>query len=326
MQVISREEIDPGTPSCHAATVEYLDGERVLAWFGGTMEGAPDVKLSLQWRGHTVKLGPGAVPLPCWNPVLVTMAGRLLMFMKVGRYCDSWQTFLLELAPSLTGRTLVVRSSTPLPAGMNGPVKNRPIVDGNRLICGSSVETYFRWTSYVEVAERTARGWSFRRSDPIPMGQKAGAGCPGLIQPALWRAADGSFYALMRCGGDNGHVWWSCAKEPLGEWAPALPTGICNPSSGLAVLQAGGGTFLAHNASTLCRYPLVLREISADQTGVRGGTPLELDTITETPDFPATPEVSYPALAETPAGTAMVAYTYQRRKIKLAEVELSGRC
>ncbi|NLG24122.1 MAG: neuraminidase (sialidase), partial [Clostridiales bacterium] len=40
-----KEGIDIPTPSCHASTLARVGGETLLAWFGGSAEGKPDVDI-----------------------------------------------------------------------------------------------------------------------------------------------------------------------------------------------------------------------------------------------------------------------------------------
>src|SRR3954470_11538696 len=74
--------------SCHAATIAEVAGEQIAAWFGGTKEGAADVRIWLaryqndrRWS-EPVLMPPGARG-PCWNPVLhAAQDGRLLLFWR----------------------------------------------------------------------------------------------------------------------------------------------------------------------------------------------------------------------------------------------------
>src|SRR5687768_2068923 len=76
--VLSREFIFETAPfaSCHATTIVETAGGLAAAWFGGTMEGAPDVKIWLSLRVGDQWTAPAEVangvqpdgkPLPCWN-------------------------------------------------------------------------------------------------------------------------------------------------------------------------------------------------------------------------------------------------------------------
>src|SRR3954453_20754381 len=85
--VLDQEFVFESAPfaSAHASTiVETRDG-LVVAWFGGTREGADDVGIWMSRKGP----GPRATPpesatgvqsdgrlCPCWNPLLADMSDR----------------------------------------------------------------------------------------------------------------------------------------------------------------------------------------------------------------------------------------------------------
>jgi predicted neuraminidase len=138
---------------CHASTiVETASEEFLAAWFGGSHEGAKDVAIWMSRRSAEGWSAPVEVArepgVPTWNPVLFRGAdGRILLFYKEGPSPDTW-TGAYKTSDD-EGRTW----SAPvyLPAGLLGPIKDKPIRLANGdIVAGSSVESYRSWAGWVE--------------------------------------------------------------------------------------------------------------------------------------------------------------------------------
>src|SRR6266404_3993218 len=186
-------------PSCHASTiVETKQGGLLAAWFGGTRERDPDVEIWLSRfvSGHwtaPVSVANGIQSptnrLPCWNPVLFQPTdGPLLLFYKVGPSPGGWWGMLMTSDDG--GQTW----SKPrrLPAGILGPIKNKPVQLANGdILCPSSTEGEGGWRVHFERSSDVGKTW--RVSGPVNDGKEISA-----IQPSILFHEDGRLQAVGR--------------------------------------------------------------------------------------------------------------------------------
>ncbi len=289
--------------SCHASTLVETEPNRFLAaWFGGRDEGAADVKIwssrfdSKKWSAPAVIAEePG---FPCWNPVLFkSKSGTLFLFYKAGPKPTSWSGYVRRSADH--GQTWSPVEQ--LPAGLLGPIKNKPIQLGNGMILApTSVESHRAWACWVERSADDGKTW--KRFGPIAV-----PGHPyGIIQPTLFDRRDGSILALCRSRG-LGVIVQAESRDHGETWTPATKTELPNPGSGIdGVRTAQGDFYLVYNHSKQHRTPLNLAR-STDE----GKTWKDVATLEEQPG-----EYSYPAIIQGSDGRLHVTYTYQRRHIK----------
>ena len=201
-----------------------------------------------------------------------------------------------------------------LPAGLLGPIKNKPIAMSNgEILCGSSVETWASWTCWAEVIGIDGR-WSrfgpmiYPEFEKRPPGQLA-----GLIQPTVWESSPGRITSLMRSTIDVARVAQSVSTDFGRTWSPAESTALPNPNSGIdAVRTSDGRVVLCYNPSSTARTPVSLA-ISEDD-GETWGAPFDLET--------GAPEFSYPAIIQASDGLIHVTYTHRRTRVAHAIVEL----
>jgi predicted neuraminidase len=291
-------------PSCHASTlVEVEPGKLLAAWFGGTDEGEKDVAIwlsRLDGKWSEPEKVASALLQPCWNPVLFRerRSGEIHLYYKAGPSPTQWSGFVRKSSDG--GKTF--GETHILPAGLLGPIKNKPIqlADGT-ILAPSSVESYQTWASWVERSRDGGRTWTkhgpiFHPKHPY-----------GIIQPTLLLLKDGSLLALMRSRGigqicqsrstDGGIIW------SLAEAHPSLP----NPNSGIdAVTLADGRHVLVYNPVHSGRTPLELA-ISEDD----GKTWRKVKTLEDQPG-----EYSYPAVIQTTDGAVHATYTWKRQRIR----------
>jgi len=329
VHIIDRKWLDVSSDSCHAATIAFHQNKPVFAWFGGIREGDPSCSIYIQYDSKVVIFGQEGIPK--WNPILFSHEGRLFLFLKSGLFCDRWQTFILDIT-NIFEKGFDIRkiSIDLLPAGLNGPVKTKPIVKSGLIYCGSSVETIYDWTSYIEtyLYDKDSRSLVFvRRSDPLTVPKVThtdyyGRKVPtlGIIQPSLWVDKYGNMNAFFRSSRGLGYIYFSRSMDERHEiWDNPSPTVFDNPNSGIDTVYCNGKLFLVHNPNKEYRYPLVISELE-------GSTLMELDNITVTEEISEkertnTLELSYPYMIEH-QGKLHLVYTYGRSKIEHVTVEI----
>ena len=292
-------------PSCHASTIaEPQPGKLVAAWFGGTRERDPDVGIWLsrlaagQWT-PPVEVANGVQSpskrFPCWNPVLFQpRTGPLLLFYKIGPSPSSWWGMMMT---SVDGG---VTWSAPqrLPAGILGPIKNKPVqLPGGDLLCPSSSENA-GWRVHFERTSDLGRTWS---ATPAVNDGKA----ISAIQPSILLLKNGQIEAVGRTRNDR--IFAIQSGDDGLTWGPMRLTVLPNPNSGIdAVTLNDGRHLLVYNATTKGRSPLNVA-VSSDGGAWQAALVLEDQR---------GKEFSYPAVIQTADGRAHITYTWDRRRIR----------
>ncbi len=308
---------DAPFPECHASTIETTPDGLVIAWFGGTKEKNKDVEVWLSRQENGKWTAPVSVAdgvqhadkrYPCWNPVLFQQPeGELMLFYKVGPNPREWWG---ELKTSDDGGKSWSHSCR-LPEDIIGPVKNKPVLlaDG-RLLCPSSTE-HDGWRVHFEITDDFGESWT--RIGPIKDGKKY-----NVIQPSVLTYPDGRLQILCRSKENQIISSWS---EDGGEsWSKLEPLDLPNPNSGTdAVTLADGRQLLVYNHSETPkgkwggpRSPL---NVAISKDGKNWQQVLTLE------DEPG--EYSYPAVIQDAEGQVHITYTYQRKRIKYVQVDVS---
>jgi predicted neuraminidase len=296
-------------PSCHASSLaESADGTLLTTWFGGTGEKHADVGIWVARHGQGSWSAPVEVATgeqadgrrhPCWNPVLFQPAvGPLLLFYKVGPSPGTWWGMVLS---SVDGG-LSWGPPRRLPAGILGPIKNKPVQlpDGDLLSPTSTEDD--GWRVHFERSRDGGATWT--ATPPLNDGTTLGA-----IQPSLLSLGDGRLLALGRTR--QGRLFQIASADAGQTWGAMTLTDLPNPNSGTdAVTLRDGRHLLVYNHTATARSPLNVA-ISADGQTWQAALVLE--------DEPG--EYSYPAVIQSRDGLVHITYTWQRRKIRHVVVD-----
>ena len=295
-------------PSCHASTImETRSGELLASWFGGTDEGENDVAI---WISRKTADGWSAPEefarhenTPTWNPVLFrTLDGVTWLFYKFGTSPREWTGAFRSSQDD--GRTW--SDIQPMPTGLLGPVRNKPLIlpDGT-VVAGSSHESYRSWTAYAEITRRPGETWT--RSGPAVLPDQP----YGVIQPAVVPIR-GGLRMFLRTR-NVGKIGTADSYDGGLTWSPVSTIDLPNPNSGIdAVGLEDGRIVLVYNHTERGRTPLNVA-VSADE-GKTWNSFLALET--------EPGEYSYPAVIQHTDGAVHITYTWKRERIKHVTVPL----
>ena len=300
MNAIYPEQGAP-TPSCHASTLSEVDGRIIAAWFGGEHENHPEVKIYFAeftdgiWSTPKIIArgrGPHGEPSACWNPVLFKdPEGPLTLFYKIGATIAGWQTF----KKTSEDAGLTWSHAEHLGGGIEGPVRNKPIKLGDRLICPSSTEPSWRaWLTYFSI-QQSDRWTLIGPLNDIAEFQ--------AIQPTLLTHRDGRLQALCRTR--QGVIAETWSEDQGDSWSAMKSTGLPNPNSGIdAVTLKDGRHLLVYNDTVKVRSQL---SVAISEDGERWDKIEELES--------GVGEFSYPAVIQVSNCDVHITYTNQRTTI-----------
>lgn len=292
------------TPSVHASTIAATKSGLVVAWFGGRVEGANDVGIwvSRYRRGawtspaRVVSCTEGRRRNPCWNPVLFeTAPGQLTLYYKAGPNPREW--WGLSRTSADDGATWTAAKK--LPAGILGPIKNKPVRVGDVIVSPSSTESTdnpSRWRVHFERSGDNGRTWSVV-SPPADSALDA-------IQPTVFTRVGNWLEALVRTQAGKVYAYWS--DDAGRTWSAPSATPLPNPNAGIdGVTLSDRRLLLVYNHAASGRTPL---NAAVSANGVTWGTPVALESTAG--------EYSYPAVIQTADSVVHVTYTWKRTRIK----------
>lgn len=344
-QPLSSGHALPGTQrDNHASTlVELRNGDILAAWFAGTKEGAPDVAI----YGARLHAGTWSAPVElaradhvaCWNPVLFhTRDGRLWLYYKYGTHPSTWLG--ARKSSSDEGRTWSAAET--LPAGILGPIKDKPLVLPNGIIVsGSSVE-HGTWTAWIERSTDNGATWTHFGPITVPdnldlpnaaaLAAAANTATPpapassnvhtkvyplatktvGIIQPTVVSLGDHHLRFYARSHTRAARIAVADSYDDGITWTQAHFIDLPNPNSGIdAVRLRDGRILLIFNNSYNERTPLNLA-VSRDGEHFHIFKTLE--------DGPG--QYSYPAIIQARNGDVLMTYSWRRETIKFVRLPL----
>lgn len=303
-------------PQCHASTIIENSRGLVAAWFGGTHEKNPDVGIWVSYNDGAGWSNPIEVANgiqyeghrhPTWNPVLFQTPGdqETLLFFKVGPDPRTWWGEMMVSYDR--GRTF--RDRTRLPEGIDGPVKNKPVLLSNgTLLCPSSTE-YDGWRVHFELTDDFGKTW--KRVGPINDASQFNA-----IQPTLLQHPGGKLQILCRT--QEGRVVSSFSSDNGLHWSKLEAINLPNPNAGFDAVTLRDG-----------RHVLVYNHTLRDAGEWRGRSQLNVAVSYDGLDWKsavvleqeAKSEFSYPAVIQTADGMVHTTYTWKRQRIKHAVLD-----
>ncbi|MEO6230560.1 MAG: sialidase family protein [Ferruginibacter sp.] len=306
-------------PQSHASTIAETPEGLIAAWFGGTKEGNKDVCI---WTSHLVKdkwTAPQKVAdgvlndtlrYACYNPVLFQVPnGELLLFYKIGPNVAGWTGWMKRSSDN--GHTWSAREA--LPDGFLGPIKNKPVLVGNTLICPSSTEKD-GWKVHFEYTNDFGKTWT--KSGDINDGKIISA-----IQPSILFYKDGRMQVLCRSMNRTINESWS--SDGGKNWSAMKASALPNNNSGTdAVTLMDGRQLLVYNhvkpAPELprgkgARTPL---NVALSKDGIKWYASVILE------DSPIS-QYSYPSVIQSKDGMVHIVYTWRRERIKYVKIDPS---
>ena len=318
--IVLREFIaaSPPTAQSHASTLVETPSGLVAAWFGGKHERDPSVGiwLSRQMQGRwskPVEVANGVQAdghrEPTWNPVLfLPRHGPLMLFYKVGPDPQHWRG-MFKTSDDDGVHWSAARS---LPAGMLGPIKDKPVQLADGSIVSPSSTEQGRWTIHFELSVDDGAIWQSSRPVPNPHAIEA-------IQPSLLAWSAGKLQAIGRTRQDRLFSTWSADGGHT--WSALKLLDVPNPNSGIdAVVMADGRACLVYNPTTHGkdwwngRDTLALA-VSSDGEHWKQALVLE---------HSAGAELSYPAIIQSRDGKLHITYTWKRLRIAHVVIDPAG--
>jgi predicted neuraminidase len=250
--------------------------------------------------------GANGEPLPCYNPVLFQPSpGRLALIYSVGRENSPWTPYLRWSEDAGESWS----APTPLPAGIRGPDRNRPIAlaSGEWLHPSTGGERRGRW-AHVEFSDAQLKMWRRLPAVPDPRNLEA-------IQPTLLDHGGNRIQMLCRTYARELATSWS--SDSGRTWSPLAGLGMFIANSAIdATRLRDGRCVVIYNPSGQPpadrklwgeRVPL---SVAVSTDGERWEKSLELETAHIREGF------AYPCVLQASDGRIHLTYTWGRKRIR----------
>ena len=297
-------------PSCHASTIVETGEGMLAAWFGGTNEKHPDVCIHAAFYKNGIWEKPfqvadgvenNLIRNPTWNPVLYKRDnGDIILYYKIGPSPTKW--FGVYKISEDNGKTWSKEKR--IPNNLLGPIKNKPVksLDGG-ILYPTSVEDDLGWRIYMEHSNQDLSDW---RKLEIDNGEF------NAIQPSVLFYKDGRLQVL--CRSRNQKIVESWSYDGGKSWSKVQATSLPNNNSGTdAITLSDGETqLLIYNPITKGRNKLALA------ASIDGKNWKDLIVLEDHEKG----EFSYPAIIQGKDGKVYITYTYNRKQIKYAIIDI----
>ena len=268
----------------------------------------------------------------CWNPVLFEMPnGELWLFFKIGSSVGDWTGWLAKSKDG--GKTW----SDKEPLGYDaegraylGPIKNKPELIGNRLLCPSSTEDN-GWRFHMEILDLSDGLWKTDKPVSelnwkyIPVesteaiktddNERHPIDC---IQPSILKLKDGRLQVLMRT--HNARLATSFSSDGGNTWTPVTLSEVENNQSGTdaVTLADGRHALIYNNFETL---PLTKKGVRTPCSIALSDDGMHWRHVLTLEDSPID-QYSYPAIIQGRDGTLHCIYTWRRQRVAYKQIDL----
>ena len=270
----------------------------------------------------------------CWNPVLFEMpSGELWLFYKIGAFVNDWTGWIVKSKDG--GKTWSERE--PLQKGFIGPVKNKPVIVADRLICPSSTEAG-GWKFHFEIMDMKTGEWKYvgpvdremaiQTQDQNPDGtlitndtlKKHKVEPIYCIQPSVLIHPDGRLQAVGRTR--NGYLASTFSSDNGDTWTPVKLLDVPQNQSGTdaVTLRDGRHVLIYNDFSTIPGTPKGPRtpcSLAISSDGINWQHFLTLE------DSPIS-QYSYPAIIQGRDGSLHCMYTWRRERMAYKRVVLNN--